>query len=192
MSETDGEVVEAVLAGHTNGFALLVRRHQGMLFRHALSLGLDQEEAADVVQDTLVRAYENLGECREPDRFHVWVGRILRNRCLDHLKSAASRRNTRLEPHLPDDQGRHPERDHERTTLKARLDEAMNDLPWDQREAFVLKHVEGHSYEDMARMLGLSVSALKMRVHRARERLKARLEAVGVDESVTSAGGTSS
>ena len=63
----------------------------------------------------------------------------------------------------------------EQTELGAAIEAALNDLTPEQREAFVMKHVEGRSYEDMAQQLGVGVDALKMRVHRARDALRARL-----------------
>ena len=139
---------------------------------------MDPDTAADLVQDSLVTAYERLGSCRSPERFGIWVGRILRNRCLDHLKSAA-RRGLPLHPFLPDS-GRGPDGDAEGNALRRQLNEALATLPAEQREAFLMKHGEGRSYDEMADLAEASVSAMKMRVHRAREALQAHLEARGV------------
>ncbi|TVP57513.1 MAG: RNA polymerase sigma factor [Gemmatimonadales bacterium] len=180
---SDAEIVADVLAGRTERFALLVERHEDALFRHALSLGMDPDGAADMVQDAMVRAWESLAECRDPTRFRLWVGRILRNRCLDHLKSASTRYTTSLDgandgafeaTGIPT-----PELDTQERALHASLDEALAALPDDQSEAFVLKHVEGYGYGEIAELTGASVSALKMRVHRARDTIRALLEADG-------------
>ena len=142
-------------------------------FRYARSLGMDAGTAADMVQDALVKAYVGLEGCRNPDCFGAWAGRILRNGCLDYLKSAA-RRSVPLPPSLPSHRG-NPDLEEERSRLRRRLKEALAALPDEQREAFLMKHGEGLSYEEIAKLTGGSVSALKMRVHRAREALRDQL-----------------
>jgi RNA polymerase sigma-70 factor, ECF subfamily len=192
---SDHALVEEVLAGRRERFALLVRRYQATLFRQALSMGVDEDTARDLVQDAFLRAYQNLEGFRERDRFRVWMGSILRNRCLDHMKSARVRRREPLSPGLPDP-GVGPEGEEERRTLGGLLNQALAGLPPDQREAFVLRHVEGLSYEEMASLAEVSVSAAKMRVHRAREALREALRGpleMGADgPHVTGAGPSSS
>ncbi len=188
---TDEEVVAQVLAGRTGRFALLVRRHQAALFRQALAMGLDRDTAEDMVQDSLVRAFQGLEGCREKGRFRVWVARILRNRCLDHLKSAPVQRNDPLVPDLLY-RGGGPEEGREETALRALLAEALNRLPEDQREAFLLRHVDGFSYREMSEIADASESALKMRVHRAREALRVHLGGAAAGQDVTMSGGSSS
>jgi len=80
---SDAAFVARVLNGERDAFEILVRRHQAFLFRRARWMGLDADTAADLVQDALIKAYQNLSTCREPDRFGFWVGKILRNLCLD-------------------------------------------------------------------------------------------------------------
>jgi RNA polymerase sigma-70 factor, ECF subfamily len=131
----DAEVVAAVLRGESERFAILVQRHQDALFRHAVTLGLDPDAAADMVQDSLVRAWESLAECRDPAHFRIWVGRILRNRCLDHLKRASTRRTTSLHSMVADVQGLEdhrtpdPEGEFARRAFHAALDRALLELP---------------------------------------------------------------
>ena len=169
----DATLVALVLDGDRAAFEPLVRRHQASLFRRARWMGLDTDTAADMVQDSLVKAYESLGSCRDPARFGCWAGRILRNRCLDFLKSAA-RRGVPLPLSLPANDG-DPVLEEERSRLRTRLNAALATLPQEQREAFVMKHGEGLSYDEMAQLSDASVSAMKMRVHRATETLRAQL-----------------
>jgi RNA polymerase sigma-70 factor, ECF subfamily len=171
----DAALVTQVLNGQKDHYALLVQRHQASLFRHARRFGLDPDTASDMVQDALVRAFESLETCQDRGRFGFWVTRILRNRCLDHLKSAAAQRNTSLPPDLPANTET-PDEHHRRSSLKDQLEEALDTLPPDQREAFLLKHAEGRPYEEMAELAGTSVSAMKMRVHRAREALREQFQ----------------
>lgn len=171
----DAAVVTRVLSGDTQMFAVLVSRYQAGLYRHAVAMVLDHDVAADMVQDTFVRAYTRLSTCRERDRFRAWIFQMLRNRCLDHLKDVR-RRNVPLDRALDvEDAAEEPIRRMERARLRGEIAKALEQLPDAQREAFLMHYVEELPYETMADLLGASVSALKMRVLRARDTLAAGL-----------------
>jgi RNA polymerase sigma factor (sigma-70 family) len=168
---SDAEVVERVRAGATNDYAELVRRHQDVLFRHARGMGLDYDTALDLVQDAFVKAFALLSECREPARFRAWAFRITRNLCLDHLKNvrrlSIPMSDVPEVENLPGDA-----RDFE---LGSTLHAALATLPESLREAFLLKHLADYTYDEIAQLTNASPSAVKMRVHRARETLRAFL-----------------
>lgn len=170
----DGEVVARVLDGDREAFRILVRRHEDALFAHAVRMTGQGDVAADVLQASLIKAYTSLDRCRDPDRFGAWAFRIVSNQCKDYLKNVR-RRNVDLDAVEPVAGDFDPESDLERGELRRRLDAALAGLAPEQREAFVMKHEEGRSYEEMATLLDVSVGALKMRVHRAREALVERL-----------------
>ena len=173
---SDADVVARVLDGDKQQFEHLVHRYQQVLYRHAVSIVLDHDTAADMVQDAFVRAYLNLRECRDTSRFRAWLFRTLRNRCFDHLK-AASRRNVPLdevEP-IPLDDADGPAALAERSEVRTAIRRALAKLPPVLREAFVMHYVDGMPYETMAELLGASVSAIKMRALRAREALSSAL-----------------
>ncbi|UCC71547.1 MAG: sigma-70 family RNA polymerase sigma factor [Gemmatimonadota bacterium] len=173
---SDGALVRAVLDGDTEAFAVLVRRHQDSLYRHAARMIGRPDEATDVVQSALIKGFESLRRCRDPDRVGAWLFRINANQCKDYLKNRR-RRELRLDDAAPLASGRsNPEETAERGRLRQRIAAALERLSADEREAFLLKHVEGRSYSEMAELLGASVPALKMRVHRAREELQELLE----------------
>jgi RNA polymerase sigma-70 factor (ECF subfamily) len=182
----DATLVARVLAGDTQAFEPLVRRHQQSLYRHAVSMVLDHDVAADMVQDALVRAYLNLRQCRDHARFRPWLFQTLRNRCLDYLKDA-SRRNVRLDdvagPLLDDADG--PGELAMRNETRTRIRGALAQLPPLLREAFVMHYVDGMPYDAMAELLDASVSALKMRTMRAREALSAVLRDGNVTDGPT-------
>lgn len=177
---TDGELVDRVLGGEREAYSTLVRRHQAALYRHAVGMGLDHDTASDLVQDAFVKAYTSLADCRDPEKFRVWAFRILRNRCLDHFKNI--RRNSVPLEKVTLETGGTPGRDLEREDLRRLLRAALDALPDDMRDAFLMKHHEGRSYDEMADLAGASVSAMKMRVHRAREALQERLQSTVSDE----------
>jgi len=179
----DASIVARVLAGDVNRFADLVNRHQAALYRHAVAMVLDHDVAADMVQDAFVRAYTNLRSCRDREHFRAWLFQTLRNRCLDYLKEAR-RKNIRLDDAGPIvDSAEGPVDIIERKRLRSRITDALAELPEAQREAFVMHYVEEIPYETMAELLSAKVSALKMRVMRARETLSGRLRGPEVTES---------
>jgi RNA polymerase sigma-70 factor (ECF subfamily) len=179
----DAAAIERVLGGETQAFAQLVQRYQGPLYRHAVSMVLDHDTAADMVQDAFVRAYTNLESCRDRARFRAWIFQTLRNRCLDHLKEAR-RRNVPLDDAGPiPDGGLDPGQAVERERMRSEIEDALAELPDAQREVFVMHYVEGLPYDTIAELTDTSVSALKMRALRAREALCVRLADRGVTEA---------
>lgn len=173
---TDAQVVRDVLEGERDAFRLLVRRYGDVLHAHALRMVGSQDVAADLVQQAFVQGYRKLSSCREPARVGAWLFRILANRCRDHVRSPR-RRDVPLQvlPDLPSVRG-DPADAAASAEVRSRVRAALDRLTPEQREAFVLKHVEGLSYEEIAAAMSLSVASLKMRVHRARESLRGILE----------------
>ena len=173
---SDSDVVGAILDGDTEAFAVLVRRYQDVLYAHAFRMVGGGDEAADLVQRALVAGYRRLATCREPSRVGGWLFRILANLCRDHLRDRR-RRDISLDvlpPLRAGDEG--PDGDARRVELGARLRSALDRLDEGHREAFLMKHLEGRRYGEMSELLGVSVPALKMRVHRARDELRELLE----------------
>ena len=171
----DADVIARVLAGDTAAFQLLVTRYQEPLFRIAYSMVRDSDVASDLVQDAFVRAYVNLARCRKRDRFRVWLITLLRNRVFDHLKEKRRRDLSLTDEHVLRRAEAHPAHTPEpddRHTLRALMDDALAKLSEPLREAFVLRHVEQLSIAEVAELLGTGVSAVKMRLQRARDQLQ--------------------
>lgn len=173
---SDGDVVRAVLDGETDRYRILVRRYQDPLFRHARRMVSGEDRADEIVQRAFLKGFRKLRTCRNPEKVGGWLYRITSNLCKDHLKSRR-RDDVPLEdaPPMSAERG-NPDSELERRELRDEIQAALDRLTPDQREAFLLKHLEGRSYSEMSEMLGASVSALKMRVHRAREELQELLE----------------
>jgi len=171
--DSDQEVISRVMAGDRDAYALLVGRYSDPLYRHALGMTGSPDVAEDILQASFIKAYHHIGEVR--GRFDAWLFRIVANGCKDWLKNI---RRTHLSYEEDDQPSGYatPDEDLERTQLRDDLDRALAALAPSLREAFIMKHVEGRSYEEMADLLGTTVGALKMRVHRAREALQALLE----------------
>lgn len=176
MTHTDGELVARVIAGERERYGELVQRHQDALYRYALGMVGSPDSAADLVQDSFVKGFTRIHSCQDPDRFGAWMFRITRNQCLDYLKSRR-RRDVTLEDDAPFTSGDDPGLYVERMELQRVISAALGGLPDPQREAFLMKHVDSLSYEEMAEITKVSFSALKMRVMRAREALHSVLSA---------------
>jgi RNA polymerase sigma-70 factor (ECF subfamily) len=170
VEPSDGAVVRAVLTGDVEQYAVLVRRYKDRYARYASRMLGSVDAAEDAVQDALIRAYDRLAQCREPENFAGWFFLILRNRCF------AERRRDRRSDGL--DQAREltaPEVSHaalERAEQVRSLEQALLQLTPEQREVFLLKHVEELSYDEIAARVSTGVPALKMRMHRAYDRLR--------------------
>lgn len=166
----DADIVTRVLGGDTDAFGLIIHRYEAGLLRYATRMLGSADAAADAVAEGLVRAYRHLATCREPDRLKSWLYRIVGNRCRSHLARRSSS-DVRLEdaPALVDP--RDGEAETERADQVAHVERALETLTPEKREAFLLKHVEGLSYEEMAAATGERIPTLKMRVHRARTAL---------------------
>jgi len=172
---SDAEVVARVLGGDREAFGLVIRRYQPGLLRYAARMLGSRDAAADAVAEGLVRAYRHLASCRDPARLRTWLYRIVANRCKSHLARRATA-DVSLDEAPPVADPRDTEAVVERAEQLVLVERALRTLSPEKREAFVLKHVEGMSYEEMAAATGERIPTLKMRVHRAREALLQALE----------------
>jgi RNA polymerase sigma-70 factor (ECF subfamily) len=150
-------------------------RYYGDCTRFARRMLGNRQDAEDALQETFVHAWRGLGRYREQDAFRGWLYRILVNEC----RRLAGRRWRQAQRVVHDEvaMARAPARSHDgELDLRDELQGALARLEPLLREAFLLKHGEGLEYVEMARMTGASVSALKMRVKRACDALRPRLE----------------
>lgn len=172
MDPSDGTIVRQVLDGDVERYRILVERYRTQFGRYALAAVGDRDVAQDAMQEAFIRAFDALASCRDPDRFGAWFFRILTNQC----RNAVARRRDGADVEAMDPPGgERADAALERGELAAALETALARLTPEQREAFVMKHVDGRSYEEMAELLGVGTDALKMRVHRARDALRQSL-----------------
>ena len=172
--ESDASLVRRVLAGDADAFSGLVRRYQDRLGRYAVRMLGETADAEEALQDTFVRAYRSLARC-DPERFGAWVYGILVNRCRT-IGAQRARRQKLVVSDAPAVDRASVAHSEERDALREAIAWALAQISPTNREAFLLKHVEDLSYDEMAEVTGASVSALKMRVSRAREELRALLK----------------
>jgi RNA polymerase sigma factor (sigma-70 family) len=164
--------VGRVLDGDTEAFAGVVRRHGARLVALCTRMTSGRDVGEELAQESLARAFAGLGSYRGDSPFRAWLTRIAVNACRDWQKAGAraERPAEILDPEAAA-AGPDPERAASGRELGSALDAAIARLPAANREAFVLFHVENVSYEEMKAITGVSVNALKVRVHRARQRL---------------------
>jgi RNA polymerase sigma-70 factor (ECF subfamily) len=177
IQRSDASLIADVLGGEIDTFAQLVRRYRDDHMRFAVRMLGNRFDADEALQSAWLRAFRHLHRCADPERFAGWVFAIVANEC----RSMASRR-TRRERRVVDDETVlemvSVDDGSDERAEREEIECALDALSLEQREAFILKHVHEMSYEEMAELTGAGVSALKMRVKRACERLRELLEEV--------------
>ncbi|MEA3246207.1 MAG: RNA polymerase sigma factor [Gemmatimonadota bacterium] len=178
MSEFDPTLPIRAKHGDEQAFIRIVEHYYPRCLRFARNMLGSEQDAEEAVQDTFVRVYDSFSRFREDARFDPWLFRILANRCRSVL--ARNKRHWAVIEYgdLPlnaaeADQG---------ADWAEEVRVVLDSLPAEQREAFLLRHVEDMSYEDIAAMTGAGLSALRMRVKRACDALRARLTEVSQND----------
>ena len=174
---SDAVIVARVLRGDVEAFRVLVERYRDRYARYAVHMLGNREDAEEALQDAFTRAYRSLARCEDPERFGAWLFRILVNRC----RTIGARRGRRSKTFVVDEGALldaaidHPA---DSAAWREEIERALRQLRAEQREAFLLKYVEELGYDEMSQLTGVGVSALKMRVMRACERLRELLSEV--------------
>jgi RNA polymerase sigma-70 factor (ECF subfamily) len=182
MQTEDEQLTARCRAGDSDAFSLLYARYERQVFRYAYHLLGHREDADDIKQETFLRAFKAIGGFRSDASLQTWLFKICGNLCRDRLRSwerrqvlsnidsveTAQQAAPDSDPHL------HLERE-EQTALLAR---ALRLLTSAQREIIVLRDVEGLGYAQIAPILGCSTVSAKLRAYRARNVLKARVQAL--------------
>jgi len=167
MNADDAQLAEQSQSGNSDAFAELVRRNQDAVFNLAWRMTGNWHEAADITQDTFVRAYRKIHSYKPQFAFKNWVMSIGANVTRNRFRSNSRRQR------MEDTLAAMPEPEPAPTPAPRDegLEAALARVPESLRVALVLKHMEGMSYEEVARTLGIGVSAAKMRVARGRDEL---------------------
>lgn len=185
MPQTDAAAVALARDGDSEAFRALVERHGRAVFRLAHRMTGTPQDAEDVVQETFLRAYRQLGRFESRANFGTWLHRIAVNCSIDLIRSRASREFGHEAEDLeqfgaaadrPGVMRASPERLMLSSEVQARVQDAMASLSQLERAAFVLRHFEGQSIEEISRALGLKTNAAKHSVFRAVRKMRAALE----------------
>lgn len=182
MNLDDRRLIAEVLRGRTESFGDLVRRYQDRLFNAVLRVTDHPEDAADVVQETFINAYQSLNSFKGDSEFFTWLYRIAFNAAISQRrKKKATLRfdwgtDDRLNEPSDDSEYARPEAALERSEDERRLQEALNKLSEEHRIVLVLKEIEGQRYEEIAEILDVPIGTVRSRLHRARLELREILE----------------
>jgi RNA polymerase sigma-70 factor (ECF subfamily) len=185
MPHPDAAAVAMARDGDSEAFRALVERHSRAVYRLAHRMTGSPQDAEDVVQETFLRAYKQLGRFESRANFSTWLHRIAVNCSIDLIRSRAHRETGHdsmdLEhlgaaAEVPQAISASPERLMLSTEVHDRINAAMEALSRMERAAFVLRHFEGQSIEDISRMLGLKANATKHSIFRAVRKMRTALE----------------
>ena len=178
--QDDDAAVALARDGHEDGYRILVERHSRLLFRLAMRMTGRAEDAEDVVQETFIRAFRQLARFEARANFSTWLYRIAYNCAIDFIRSRP-----------------HRESAEERETLEAkseavttpdahdlvyageiseRVQQALESLSPKERAAFLMRHYQGHSIEEIGASLGTKTNATKHSIFRAVRKMRTALE----------------
>ncbi len=187
---TDEALMIRYQAGERTVFAVLVKRYQGPLYNFALRHLRNPSSAEEVVQDAFVRLVQNAADFKHEARFSTWMFTIVRNLCIDQIRKASLRRHPSLEepkrasggekegPTLGEqtaDSRANVERTAVSTEIRERLMQAVEQLPDEQREVFLMREVSNLPFKEIAEIVGIPENTVKSRMRYALERLQAAL-----------------
>lgn len=159
-------LVRAAQRGDLDAFGDLVRRHELQVYRVALRMLGSPADAEDAAQESLVKAWRSIGRFRQGSAFGTWLYRIVTNHCLNVI--AARRPTVEWDDDRAAGHGLDPaDQVQQRAEMQA-LKRSIAGLPAEQRAALVLREFEGLAYEEVAEILGITLAAVKGRIHRAR------------------------
>ena len=191
----DATEAAAVLArarqGDSDAFRALVETHSRSVFRLAFRMTGNEQDAEDVVQESFLRAYRQLGRFESRANFGTWLYRIVSNCSVDLMRSKQARhdqvRGDSLDQEgaveLPAVDQPGPERIAESAEIDRRVQHALQELSPLERAAFTLRHYEGRSIDEISATLGLGTSAAKHSVFRAVKKLRVALAPLRSQES---------
>lgn len=185
MPQTDAAAVALARDGDSEAFHALVDRHSRAVYRLAYRMTGSPQDAEDVVQETFLRAYKQLGRFESRANFSTWVHRIAVNCSIDLIRSRPRREAAHDSPDLEqfgaavdrtDTSGASPERLMLSTEVQERISAAMSGLSSMERAAFMLRHFDGRSIDEISQSLGLKTNATKHSIFRAVRKMRVALE----------------
>lgn len=183
--DDEAAIVAQARLGDAKAFSELLRRYEGKIFRLALHITQNREDAEDVLQEAFLKAYEHLNQFQGQSKFYTWIVRIAVNQALMKLRKRKSDRSVSLDDTVDTGEDKvareiaawdeNPEQQYTREEMNRILSTAIEGLAPIYRAVFVLRDVDGLSTEEAAEALDLSVPAVKSRLLRARLQLRDKL-----------------
>ncbi len=159
----DSQLLTYAKEGDNEAFSELVRRHQNFIFKFARGYLNDNEAAEDITQDVFIKAYQGLPYFKNESQFSSWLYKICKNHCLNQLRRRKLEGNTEIE------NVNHNDPD---LSTKVKLKSIIGNLSDEYREIVILRYYEDLKYEQIARILNIPLSSVKIRLFRAKAELK--------------------
>lgn len=188
MADIDRTLIDSALSGDQSAYKGLMERHRQAIFHITLKIVRDSEVAADLVQETFMKAFSSLATYRSEFKFSTWLYRIAANTAIDFLRkqrmkmlsldSPPQSADGPIEIEVPDN-SYNPENDLINREQRSSINEAIESLPEKYRVVIVYRHKDDKSYDEIADALSLPVGTVKARIFRARELLKKKLRPGG-------------
>lgn len=185
MPEDDKTLIQSALGGDQGAYRGLMERHRPAIFHIVMKIVRDEEAAADLVQETFMKAFASLATYRSEFKFSTWLYRIAANTAIDYLRKQRMKMlsldtppanvDGPVEIEVPDNSF-NPEKDLIARESRFSIEDAIESLPEKYRIVIVYRHKDDKSYEEIAEALSLPIGTVKARIFRARELLKKKLK----------------
>ena len=187
-SDPDLRLLERARQGDAYAFETLFRKYQTYVYNVSLGMLSNSEDASDVTQETFLRLHRSLDSFRGDSSFSTWLYRVAVNLCISEIRRRGRSRFQFLEDVAHDEDARlgeehsvHPDEAIEQAEEAQIVHRVLRTLPPDYRAIMVLRHFQQLAYEEIAEVLGLSLSQVKTRLFRARKMFKDRFQALAGD-----------
>lgn len=178
---SEQELIEGIKNGDRNKYGVLVDRYSPMVFHIVRGFVNDDQEIEELAQQIFVKAYSRIDSFDHQSKFSSWLYMVAKNHCRDYVKDIrrqnvrfSEMRTDNLEQQMPESE--QPDKQVETDEWNQLLETALNKINEDYATAFLMKYSDNMTYKAMSERLDVSVSALKVRVHRARKELKDFME----------------
>lgn len=189
IADPDARLLERCRNGDPDAFESLFRKYQQYVYNIGLGMLCNPEDAADITQETFLRLHRCLDGFRGDSSFSTWLYRIAVNLCITELRRRGRHRYQFLdelahdeESQLAEEPAPHPHEAIEQAEERRVVHRVLRMLPPDYRAVMVLRHFQQLAYEEIAEVLGLSLSQVKTRLFRARKMFKDRFQALTGDD----------
>lgn len=170
---TDELLVTRVLKGERDAFDILIRKYQGIIYNYIFKNTLNKEDSEDITQEVFIKAYKNLYRLENKERFYSWLFKIAINTMNTSFK-AKKQHNFIEESEMLDIKCNVNDTPEERLQIKEEnleLLKKLSVLNEEEKNAMILKYVQGFSYKEVGEILGIKEETIKTKLHRAKKKL---------------------
>ncbi|MEI7542718.1 MAG: sigma-70 family RNA polymerase sigma factor [bacterium] len=186
----EAEIVKRIKKGETKYFAEIINKYKKVVFGQAYNFLRNKEEAEDTAQEVFIAIYKSIKKFRGDSKLSTWIYRITINTCKNRLKQLQRLRShtadefyeegeenkTSMVDNIKEKEEKEPDKTYASSQVKKLIYKRIDELSNEHKQVILMRDVDGLSYEDIGRVLKLSVSAVKSKLFRARENLREKLE----------------